>query len=255
MSLTAEQLASYEKNGFLVVENLVTGSTLQRVRDAITEICEDAATRGKSRIGDVQTEPDSASGAATATATAPAAAKRRALRKLNGLVPGDDFFKSVVSAPRILDIAAELSGGAEQIMLYSDQVFLKPAFEGSEKPLHQDNSYFRVTPHSHGVTCWLAVDDATEENGCMRYIPGSHKLGLIPHKQLTPAHLTPEGSGFGEEVPVPVKAGSAIFHHLLCLHSSKANTSPHSRRAWALHYANRAAESSVRKWEEMVQLR
>ena len=89
----------------------------------------------------------------------------------------------------------------------------------------------------------------------MNYIPGSHKLGLLPHKSVSSAHLTPEGSGFGEEVPVPVKAGSVIFHHLLCLHSSKANTSDKSRRAWALHYVNRAAESAVRKWEDMVELR
>jgi ectoine hydroxylase-related dioxygenase (phytanoyl-CoA dioxygenase family) len=255
MALTSEQLASYEKNGFLVVENLVTGDTLRRIRDAITEICEEVASRGTVRVGEVQAEPDDPAGVGAVATTKAPAAVRRPLRKLNALVPGDDFFKSVAARPEILDIAAKLAGGAEHIMLYSDQVFLKPAFEGSEKPLHQDNSYFRVTPHTHGVTCWLAVDDATEENGCMRYIPGSHKLGLIPHKQLTPAHLTPEGSGFGEEVPVPVKAGTAIFHHLLTLHSSRANSSPHSRRAWALHYANRAAESTVRKWEDMVQLR
>jgi ectoine hydroxylase-related dioxygenase (phytanoyl-CoA dioxygenase family) len=140
-------------------------------------------------------------------------------------------------------------------MLYSDQVFLKPAHCGSPKPLHQDNSYFRVMPHTAGVTCWMAVDDATIENGCMGYIPGSHKLGLLPHKQIAAAHLTPEREDFGPEVRVPVKAGSCIFHHLLVLHSSPANHSDKSRRAWALHYANRAAESSSRKWEDMVEMR
>jgi ectoine hydroxylase-related dioxygenase (phytanoyl-CoA dioxygenase family) len=120
---------------------------------------------------------------------------------------------------------------------------LKPAFHGSAKPLHQDNSYFRVTPMDGGVTCWLAVDDATIENGCMNYVAGSHKLGLIPHKDIpnTPHRVPADGIPIGPETPVPVPAGSAIFHHLLTLHSSKANNSPHARRAWALHYVNAAA--------------
>ena len=244
MSLTREQLSFYEENGYLVVMNVVSEDVLARLRTAITEMTEEAQAGRDARFQPA-TEPGAG---VTATQAAP-------LRKLNELVPHDPFFRSVAASPNILDIVQQLAGNAQKIMLYSDQVFLKPAFCGSEKPLHQDNSYFRVTPHSHGVTCWMAVDEATEENGCMRYIPGSHKLGLLPHKELTKAHLTPEGSGFGEEIPVPVPAGAAIFHHLLTLHSSKANTSPNSRRAWALHYANRAAENSVRAWDKMILMR
>jgi ectoine hydroxylase-related dioxygenase (phytanoyl-CoA dioxygenase family) len=89
----------------------------------------------------------------------------------------------------------------------------------------------------------------------MRYIPGSHKLGLLPHKALDKTHLTPEAEGLGEEVPVPIPAGSAIFHHLLALHMSPPNASPKARRAWALHFCNRDAESPVKSWDEMIQLR
>jgi ectoine hydroxylase-related dioxygenase (phytanoyl-CoA dioxygenase family) len=191
-----------------------------------------------------------AAGAAAATATKPA------LRKLSELAPADDFFRSVAMLPQILDIAAELTQSAGPLVLYGDQAFLKPAFEGSEKPQHQDNSYFRITPHDAGVTCWIAVDDSTEQNGCMRYVPGSHKLGLLPHKSLTPVHLTPDVNfKLADEVAVPIPAGAAIFHHLLCLHSSRANTSPHSRRAWALHIANPAGQSPVKPWEQMMKLR
>ena len=118
------------------------------------------------------------------------AVKKAPLRKLHSLVPNDEFFASVAMLPSILDVAGELTGSAGPLVLYGDQAFLKPAFEGSEKPLHQDNSYFRITPQDAGVTCWTAVDDSTLENGCMRYIPKSHKLGLIPHKsaQSGPSH-------------------------------------------------------------------
>jgi phytanoyl-CoA hydroxylase len=247
MPLSTEQLAFYAENGYLVVPDIVPPDVLVRIRDAVTEITNEAQTGRSARVSDTLVEPDAA---ATTTAVA-----KPPLRKLNALVPHDPFFRSVAASPAVLDIVAQLTDNAQRIMLYSDQVFLKPAHCGSAKPLHQDNSYFGVTPHSHGVTCWIAVDDATEENGCMRYIPGSHKFGLLPHKQISAAHLTPEASDLGREMPVPVPAGAAIFHHLLTLHSSKANTSDKSRRAWALHYANRDAESSVRPWDEMVQMR
>ena len=111
-------------------------------------------------------------------------------------------------------------------------------------------------PHDFGVTCWMAIDDATLENGCMHYIPGTHKLGLIPHKSLGNSHLSPESDKpFGKEIPAPVRAGGCIFHHLLCLHSSKANTSPNPRRAWALHFVNALAECPVKPQEKMIQLR
>ena len=248
MALTSEQLAFYAENGYVVVRDIVPPDVLARIRDAITQITAEAQAGRSMRVSDVLIEPDAATGVATAAVKAP-------LRKLNALVPHDAFFHSVAASPPILDVVAQLTANALRIMLYSDQVFLKPAHCGSAKPLHQDNSYFRVAPHSHGVTCWMAVDDATEENGCMRYIPGSHKLGLLPHKQISAAHLTPEASDLGREIPVPVPAGAAIFHHLLTLHSSEANTSDKPRRAWALHYANRDAESSVRPWDEMVRMR
>ena len=244
MALSTEQLVFYADNGYVVVHEMLPPDVLAPVREAISRAVGEAEPGSKGAANALY-EPG-----ANKTAIA-----RTPLRKLNALVPNDPFFHSVAASPDILDIVAQLTGNPQRIMLYSDQVFLKPAHCGSAKPLHQDNSYFRVTPHSHGVTCWIAVDDATEENGCMRYIPGSHKLGLLPHKQISAAHLTPEANDLGEPVPVPISAGAAIFHHLLTLHSSEVNRSPYPRRAWALHYANRDAESPKRSWDQMIQMR
>jgi phytanoyl-CoA hydroxylase len=248
MALTADQCKFYEDNGYLVVENIIPRPMLTQLRDRITEIVDAAsAARGLPVPAEVTWEPTG--GTAVANKKAP-------LRKLSELAPNDEFFRSVAILPQILDIAGELAQSDGPLMLYGDQAFLKPAFEGSEKPLHQDNSYFRISPHFAGVTCWTAIDDSTIDNGCMRYIPGSHKLGLLPHKQLSPAHLTPETPFDPEtELPVPIPAGAAIFHHLLCLHCSRANTSPNSRRAWALHIANPAADSPYRPWTKMLKLR
>jgi len=247
MALTAAQKAEYARNGYIVVENLVKPSELAELRRRIDEI-QEGRVAAQTVGAQVLYEPG-AGGAAVAA--------KPVLRKLSQLATNDEFFRGIASKQSILDCVAELTGQAQNIMLYSDQAFLKPALHGSEKPLHQDNSYFKATPMDFGVTCWMAIDDATVENGCMNYIPGSHKLGLIPHKEIpnTP-HLIPDGSVKLEaEVPCPIPAGACIFHHLLALHSSKANKSPKSRRAWALHYVNAKAECPSRDYADMLKVR
>jgi ectoine hydroxylase-related dioxygenase (phytanoyl-CoA dioxygenase family) len=246
MKMSQAQIDEYQQNGFVVVKNLVSPENLallrRKIEDRQQEILEN-----KSRNANIIYEP----GGGTALATKPV------LRKLESLAPEDTFFRSIAATPEILDIVSALTGNDPSVYLYSDQVFLKPALCGSEKPLHQDNSYFKVTPHHSGITCWMALDDATVENGCLHYIPGTHKLGLINHRAIanTP-HLTPESEkSFGPEVAAPIPAGACLFHHLLVLHSSKANTSPNARRAWALHYASANATQSVKPFDEMLRLR
>jgi ectoine hydroxylase-related dioxygenase (phytanoyl-CoA dioxygenase family) len=247
MPLTADQLRSFAADGFLVVHDLITPAVLAGVRARIDELRE-SAVAAKSTAGmKYQLE----TGGSVATAVKPA------LRKLDEPAKRDAVFRSIAETPAILDIVAELTGGPH-VLLYSDQVFMKPAFCGSEKPLHQDNSYFKVTPHSAGITCWIAIDDATTENGCLHYIPGSHRFGLVKHRSVdeNSVHLTPEvDHPLPPEIAVPVPAGSCIFHHLLAMHSSKANASAHPRRAYALHYANRCVETSVRPLADMITLR
>ena len=261
MGMTRAQSSFFEQNGYVVVENLVPYETLSELRQRVDDIQNtilDAQAAARKRAANANgggggksvefIVESSGGGAATAV--------RPSLRKLADLAPVDPYFRSVAATPEILSIVSECTGGGPKIMLYSDQVFLKPAFCGSEKPLHQDNSYFKVMPMTAGVTCWMALDDATVENGCMHYIPGSHKLGLIKHKEIknTP-HLVPDVDyKFNPQIPVPIPAGACIFHSLLTLHSSKANSSARSRRAWALHYANRSAESSVKEWSEILAL-
>jgi ectoine hydroxylase-related dioxygenase (phytanoyl-CoA dioxygenase family) len=58
---------------------------------------------------------------------------------------------------------------------------MKPPTCGTAKPLHQDNYFFECTPHDSVLTAWIALDDATLENGCLHYIDGTHRGPLIPH--------------------------------------------------------------------------
>ncbi len=266
MALSPQQRKFYDDNGYVVVENIIPLNMLAEMKRRISEIVEAASQERGARVpGTVFVEPGAPtaatpSGTSAGPSTAPSAVAKEtrakpALRKLTALASEDEFFLSVAKLPEIISIAQELTQSTGPLKLYDDQAFLKPAFEGSEKPLHQDNSYFRIVPHSAGVTCWIAVDASTVENGCMRYIPGTHKMGLMKHKSLGGPHLTPDVDfKLNEEIPVPIPAGAAIFHHLLSCHSSRANTSPNSRRAWALHLANPNGESPVKPWEKMLDL-
>ena len=122
--------------------------------------------------------------------------------------------------------------------LFHDQLFSKPAKHGSVVAWHQDYSYWTwTTPMSH-LTCWMGLDDADTENGCMYYVPDSHHWGLLEKKSLAGdmdavrEDLTPEQlADFDRKVPVEVKAGEAAFHHPLMMHGSYENRSDRKRRA------------------------
>ncbi len=247
MSLSPEQLAQYQKNGYITVNNLVSDAELVELRQRIDDI-----QAGKAAVGNVMYETAGATNSTAASGLA-VESKVQHLRKLSDLAPRDPLFHSIACKPEIVSAVTTLVGEANRVLLYADQAMLKPAYHGSAKPLHQDNSYFQVTPMDFGVTCWLAIDDATIENGCMNYIPGSHKLGLIPHREIanTP-HRVPITQNLDAEVPCPIPAGSVIFHHLLTLHSSKPNHSPYSRRAWALHYLNAEASCESADVQSML---
>jgi ectoine hydroxylase-related dioxygenase (phytanoyl-CoA dioxygenase family) len=91
------------------------------------------------------------------------------------------------------------------------------------------------------VSAWIALDDSTTENGCVRYFAGSHRLGMLPH---TPSGVTGNSLGLVddsrvktlEEVPVEVRRGSCILHHSLTVHRSEPNVSDHPRRSLVYVY-------------------
>ena len=92
------------------------------------------------------------------------------------------------------------------------------------------------------MTCWIALDDSTEENGCLQYVPGSHRFGLLPRISLTKdmdavrEFLTPEQAAAFDPVPMVVQAGECTFHHPHTVHGSYANRSTRPRRGAVLNF-------------------
>lgn len=148
-------------------------------------------------------------------------------------------FHDILWAPGFLIPASQLLGGA--VRFWHDQLFCKPARHGGVVAWHQDYSYWTRTQPMQHLTCWIALDDANEENGCLHYIPQSHEWDLLPITGLAgdmesiKSVLKPLQYDKFTPTPVPLKKGHATFHHPLTIHGSFENRSAFPRRAVVLN--------------------
>jgi len=144
-------------------------------------------------------------------------------------------FHDLLWHPAFLVPASQLLGGA--VRFWHDQLFCKPAHHGGEVIWHQDYSYWTRTKPMEHLTCWIGLDDSTRENGCVHYVPRSHKWNLLPREDFTRDmdairnYLTEDQLREFQPVPIELKKGEASFHHPLMVHGSFANTSDRPRRA------------------------
>lgn len=150
-------------------------------------------------------------------------------------------FHDVLWNPRFVVAACQLLG-TRAIRFWHDQLFCKPAFHGGVVAWHQDYSYWTRTSAMQHLTCWVGLDDVSLDNGCLNYIPASHKWDLLDRTELAGAmdgiesFLTKEQKiQFQNKVPIEMSAGYGTFHHPLLVHGSYKNKSSRSRRAYVLN--------------------
>lgn len=148
-------------------------------------------------------------------------------------------FHDLLWHPAFTVPASQLLGGT--VRFWHDQLFCKPAHHGGVVAWHQDYSYWtRTTPMTH-LTCWIGLDDATKDNGCLHYVPGSHRWDLLPITGLAgdmeaiQSVLSPEQRQAFRPVAIELQKGEAAFHHPLMVHGSYANSTPCPRRATVLN--------------------
>lgn len=152
---------------------------------------------------------------------------------------GDPFFRDYPRHERWQALATTLIGEAANGQ--APEWFNKPPGTNHVTPPHQDNYYFCLRP-PHVVTIWLALDVVDEENGCLRYLPGSHVQGIRPHGRSQVLGFSQGISDYGvtdfaREVPVCLAPGDAVAHHGNTVHRADPNRSPtRHRRAFAMVY-------------------
>ena len=150
-------------------------------------------------------------------------------------------FHDVIWNPRFVVAASQLLG-TKAVRFWHDQLFCKPAHHGGVVAWHQDYSYWTRTEPMQHLTCWIGLDNASKENGCLHYIPKSHKWNLLDRTSLAgamdglDAFLTEDQKKeFDNKVAIEMPAGYGTFHHPLMVHGSYENKSSISRRAFVLN--------------------
>jgi ectoine hydroxylase-related dioxygenase (phytanoyl-CoA dioxygenase family) len=258
MNLTQQAIDTFHRNGWMVIENVLSPEEVAALNQRSDEIIlgekyPDVSERC------IQIEPD-----VQARIESGEVSRLDAVRTLRGVVPYDDLFQAHMRNANILDAAEALVG--PDVCFHGDLLFNKPAKYGSEKPWHQDNASLEVEPASSLVGCWVALDDADVENGCMRFLPGSHTWGLLPHvrdrfgtcvdlpvlvEELRRRNLVAPAAGRDAatdeelrevvrmaEIAQPLRAGSCLFQHNLVLHNTAPNRSQRRRRSLTTWYVN-----------------
>jgi hypothetical protein len=218
--LSQEQIEFYDRNGYVAGIPMLADNQVEQLRRELNELVE-----GSHPARHLFYEYNSNE------STDPATILFHALGAWR-VTPG---FHDLLWNPAFLLPASQLLRGP--VRFWHDQIFYKPAHHGGVVAWHQDYSYWtRTRPIAH-LSCWIGLDDATRENGCVHYVPGSHRWNLLPvtglanHMGGIENMLTEEQKEQFKPVPIELKKGQASFHHPLMVHGSYENRTFRPRRA------------------------
>lgn len=227
--LSDAQIKSYRENGFVVIEDFLNADELVEWREAVTEAVRERNGR-KFANQDIKTGEDDG-------INEDAAYFGKVFDQLINLWQTNERVKKLMFDPRIGEMAAKLSG-ADGIRIWHDQALIKKPW-GNPTALHLDTPFWSFSDR-RALSIWVALDDATLENGCLFFIPKTHHQTTFENPGITknmdaifnfyPAFRSMPATA------APMKAGSCSFHNGLCIHGAHANMTPGLRRAMTCAY-------------------
>lgn len=211
--LTESQLQQYQEKGYIIFENLFSEEEIEPVRKIIDSYDEET----ERRLQVVGKEFNSIAKQINFTA---------------GLNFKSPELQQFIADDRFVQLTTTILG--PDIRLYWDQSVYKRPEANRDFPWHQDNGYVPTEP-IHYLTCWLALEDATIENGCIWIQEGTHHKGFVEHTKTDIGWLCYHGDDPG--TPVPLKKGSMVAFHSLLFHRSTPNRSQTIRKAYVIQYS------------------
>lgn len=279
--MDAGEIETYERDGFLLLENFVEASRCDRLRARAEQLVRDFDSRGIVSVFSTHEQTRTSDdyflesgdkircffeeNAFNSDGTL-RQSKEQSINKIgHALHDLDPAFDEFSRRPNINELVRAL-GIDDPLVLQSMYIFKQPNI-GGEVTCHQDATFLYTEP-LRMVGLWFALEDATIENGCLWAIPGGHKFGLksrftrasMTSGRLEEGYCPPEGaktifkvfdnSPWPEEklVPLEVKKGSLIVLHPLLPHLSRANRSPKSRHAYTLHIIDASVDYPKENW-------
>ena len=226
--LSQDQVDSYNENGFLHVPDVFDPELLQRMRDELDWMIDDWANKFPGWSGpwrqqymDEETEK---------------ASKLIAMHDLHFY--GQAWAEAVMNR-KLAEVLSDLLGG-DPVENHHTTMHVKPSETGHPFPMHQDMAFYEHTDDRF-LDVLAHLDNTSHENGEIRFIPGSHKLGYLPHitewdgEPCTP-HLDWNDYSLDDTVAVPAKAGDVVIFNVNCIHGSHINQTDDMRRMVRMGY-------------------
>ncbi len=219
--MTQTQIDQFDELGYFVVEDLYTPEELAELT-RITDEAEDEAIAELKRQADERF----------------LISENGAITFAGQLVRQKPEIRPFVRNEKILGICLDLIG--PNVRMYHDQAVYKMTEKPRRFPWHQDNGYLFVEPQ-HYLTCWIALTDATIDNGCPQVVPGLHKEGTLAHYYVDTLGYECFEQPPTEPLVAEVKAGGAVFFSSLTPHLTGPNFTNSTRKAYIVQYASSGA--------------
>lgn len=216
-TLTPQEIEQFHTDGFVVPRFRLSDERVAQLRDALDRVIESNPDTRPERLVSVHITGPTTEG-----------------------VTGDREFFDLTRDAALVDLVEQLIG--PDVILWGCQAFCKPPGDGMEVPWHQDGHYWPIRPLAT-CTLWVAIDDSTRENGCLRVIPGSHRPpklyrhvkedrdDLTLNQRVADGQFDPAAA-----VDIELQAGQMSLHDVYLIHGSNANRSPHRRAGLAVRY-------------------
>lgn len=239
MSLSHNDKKSYEANGFLLKKGLIPLKRIEQIRRELVNIHQRMVTQPHPDVHISWEDSD-------------APDERKLIRQLMHSERVSPTLNQILRSDTLLDVVAELMN--PQIALFHSKLLPKEAGVGAATPWHQDYAYWKTDENQPlMINCQIAIDPMTLENGCLEFIPGSHRWGLQDHERhqetfgvFLPGRYYKRDEG----VTVPMEPGDGIFFTSLVIHGSAPNTSDQPR--WANTFAYNVPGNGMQQVREVL---
>lgn len=225
-SIGKEQIEFFHQQGYLAIRQAFGRSDIESARQAIWDFIDGKQPDFRGVQVEAQMGED--------YRDLGPEARRNAVRKLFTFVDCDSRLGALAENSAVLQILTRILG--EHPVLFQDMALMKPPQVGREKPWHQDCAYFNLPVQATVVGVWIALDDATPENGCLHIIPRSHLGGPQPHFKKRDWQICDNDVPVHRDMMVPLPIGGCLIWHGLLYHGSPPNRSGMRRRALQYHY-------------------
>ena len=238
-SITPAHLDQFHEQGFLVVHNAFSPAEVQGGIDGLFDLI---AGRNPDFSG-VMYEKKALG---VDVNSLPPEIRQDYVRKFMWFVDYDERLKALSAHEQLLNVVSRIMQG-EAPVLFQDMALLKPPQGGREKPWHQDHAYFELPLTTPIVGVWIALDEATVDNGCMIVYAGSHREGPVIHFQRRDWQICDTHEREKEILAVPLKPGGCLLFHSLIHHGTPTNHTNQRRRAVQFHYKPESAGKSSKE--------